>query len=225
MKTRFKMKLHSMLKSRGKMAFLKSLPPHAETLDVGCGNASPMKAKTLRPDIIYVGLDVGDYNQARPEEFADRYQVVEPTRFAEVIEGFEGRMDAVISSHNIEHCDEPERVLSAMLKALKPGGRLYISFPCEESVNFPRRAGTLNFYDDKTHHQVPVWSLVCSSIQSAKFRIEFSSKRYRPFLLTCFGLLLEPVCALSRRSTMATWALYGFESVIWASLPHSKRIK
>jgi len=207
------------------MAFLKSLPPHAETLDVGCGNASPMKAKMLRPDIKYVGLDIGDYNQSRPEQFADRYQVVEPARFAETIEEFEGRMDAVISSHNLEHCDEPERVLSAMLKALKPGGRLYISFPCEESVNFPRRAGTLNFNDDKTHHKVPVWSQVCTRIQSAKFRIEFSSKRYRPSLLTCLGLLLEPVCALSRRATMATWALYGFESVIWASRPQSERIK
>lgn len=214
-----------MLKSRGKMAFLMSLPPHAETLDVGCGNASPMKAKTLRPDIIYVGLDVGDYNQERPEQFADSYQVVEPTRFAKAIEAFEGRMDAVISSHNIEHCDEPERVLSAMLKALKPGGKLYISFPCEESVNFPRRAGTLNFYDDETHHKVPVWSLVCNTIRSAKFQIEFSSKRYRPLLLTCLGLLLEPVCALSRRATMATWALYGFESVIWASRPQSERNK
>lgn len=187
----------------------------------GAETASPMKAKTQRPDLRYIGLDVGTYNQVRPENFADRYIITEPSRFAAVIEEFEGRMDAVISSHNIEHCDEPERVLNAMLKAPKPGGRLYLAFPCEESVRFPRRRGTLNFYDDPTHSWLPRWADILRRVRDAGYRIEFSAKRYRPPLMTALGVLLEPSSALSRRSSTATWALYGFESIIWAVRPAS----
>jgi hypothetical protein len=41
---------------RGKIGFLTQLRPKAKILDVGCGNASPAKAKLTRPDIFYIGL-------------------------------------------------------------------------------------------------------------------------------------------------------------------------
>ena len=45
-------------------------------LDVGCGNNSPRIAKSIRPDIYYVGVDVGDYNQENGSiECADEYIV------------------------------------------------------------------------------------------------------------------------------------------------------
>jgi hypothetical protein len=43
--------------------FILQLPRGAKVLDVGCGNNSAQSTKKLRPDIYYVGLDVGDYNQ------------------------------------------------------------------------------------------------------------------------------------------------------------------
>ena len=64
--------LKRLLKRRGMFAFIDSLPPKSTVLDIGCGNNSPIRFKTHRPDCYYIGLDVGDYNQdAHSKNFAD----------------------------------------------------------------------------------------------------------------------------------------------------------
>jgi SAM-dependent methyltransferase len=209
-----------LLRRRGKAAFLQAVPENATILDTGCGTNSPVRAKEQRPDIHYIGLDVADYNHVSPpQDHADRYIVVLPQDYAAEIEKLRGQCDAIISSHNLEHCLEPERVLAAMCGALHGGGRLYLTFPCEESVAFPKRAGTLNFYDDPTHKQVPNYRNVLDILMGNGMRIDYSRKRHRPAILFLVGLLLEPISILTRRTMpgLSTWALYGFESVIWAS--------
>lgn len=215
--TRCRQELASWLRQRGKQAFLKSLPAGARVLDVGCGNNSPRDAKVLRPDIVYTGLDVGDYNQQDAIRYADRYVVVPPAEFASAIAAHAGTMDAIVSSHNLEHCDDPQAVLAAMAAALRPGGQLFLAFPCEASVGFPRRLGCLNFFDDATHQAVPRWDTVVQSLRSGGVTPVYATRRYRPMPLAAAGLLLEPVArALGRNLPAgATWALYGFESIIW----------
>ena len=222
---RWRYKLHArlahVLKRRGKAAFLGAVAPAGKVLDVGCGNDSPLRFKATRPDIHYIGLDIGDYNQsASPSLVADSYIVTSPERFATEIRSFSGQLEAVVSSHNLEHCNEPEAVLEAMVAALKAGGTLFIAFPCEESVHFPSRPhGCLNFHDDSTHRIPPDFRKVCALLESHGMRIDFASKRYRPKLLFALGLVLEPLGALLGRAMPAgsTWALYGFESIIWAT--------
>ena len=214
---RVKMPVRLWMRKWGKDAFLKSLPDHARLIDIGCGNSSPMKAKMLRSDLVYIGLDVGDYNQTSPKDFADQYLIVASSDFARAIGNFENQMDALISSHNIEYCDDPEAVLNQMLRTLKEGGRIYMSFPCEESTAFPKRRGTLNFFDDLTHYKLPQWDKILQSIQQAGFVIDFAAKRYRPLVLLLIGAILEPVSAISRVTVLGTWELYGFESIIWAT--------
>jgi SAM-dependent methyltransferase len=216
--TRLRHALVTWLRPRGKLAFLKSLPPGARVLDVGCGNNSPRDAKVLRPDLVYHGIDVGDYNQRDSVQYADAYTVVAPESFAEAVAANQGMMDAVVSSHNLEHCDDPAGVLRGMAAALRPDGLLYLAFPCEESLHFPRRRGTLNFRDDRTHNEVPTWQWVLDSLAAAGLAVEFRRKRYRPPMLAAIGLLFEPVGWATGRTDPvgATWALYGFESVIWA---------
>lgn len=215
--TRCRHEIASWLRRRGKQAFLKSLPPGARVLDVGCGNNSPRDTKVLRPDIVYTGLDVGDYNQQDAIRYADRYVVVPPAEFASAIAAHAGTMDAIVSSHNLEHCDDPQAVLAAMAAALRPGGQLFLAFPCEASVGFPRRLGCLNFFDDATHQAVPLWDTVVQSLRSGGVTPVYATRRYRPMPLAAAGLLLEPVArALGRNMPAgATWALYGFESIIW----------
>ena len=41
------------------------------------------------------------------------------------------------------------------MKKLEKNGLLYLSFPNESSIHFPRRIGTLNFFDDNTHAKQP----------------------------------------------------------------------
>jgi SAM-dependent methyltransferase len=209
------------LKKRGKEAFLMSLPGCARVLDVGCGNDSPWRYKSLRPDIHYIGIDVDNYFQsAAPDSVADSYILCSPEKFAPTLKEFSGQLDAVVSAHNLEHCNEPEAVLEALVDALKEGGSLFLSFPCEASVNFPSRPhGSLNFHDDSTHRVVPNFDRVRAYLESRGLRIDFVARRYRPGLLFAAGLVLEPLAVLLKRAMPAgsTWALYGFESILWAT--------
>jgi SAM-dependent methyltransferase len=197
------------------------IPANAKVMDVGCGNNSPEITKTLRPDIYYIGIDIGMYNQQNNVyDFANEMVITEPESFAQSIEQYANQIDCVISEHNLEHVNDMKGTLQAMLKSVNGGGVIYLAFPCEESVNFPKRKGTmtLNFYDDETHVNVIPYSTVLSILKEEGFKILFSSKRYRPFWLFGLGLILEPFSRLFNwvPPFNCTWAFYGFESKIIA---------
>ena len=200
----------------GKEAFLEQLNPDALILDVGCGNNSPAVTKRLLPRCRYVGLDIGDYNQDSPD-LADEYIITTPGNFAARIKAFDGRFDAVISSHNLEHCDDREGVLVAMLHALKPGGKLYLSCPSNDSQRFPSRVGSLNYHDDSTHKGCPPdFGMMVAAIVSSDCEIIYATSRYQPALRWLIGLFHEARSNLTRQVDTETWAFWGFESVIWA---------
>jgi predicted SAM-dependent methyltransferase len=207
-------------RSRGKDAFVLMLPPRVRLMDVGCGNDSPYRVKSLRPDLVYIGIDVQNYGHSKnPVEIADEYRIVTPANFALAIGSELSSVDAVLSSHNLEHCQSRNEVLSAMCGAIKPDGYLYLSFPSECTVNFPSRRGTLNYYDDDTHVNSPPSSdQVLKILQLNNMKVIFFKKKYRPILPFLLGILLEPFSfSLNRVAPFgSTWALYGFETVIWA---------
>ena len=105
-----------------------------------------------------------------------------------------------------------------MCHALKSGGRLYLCFPCEESVGFPSRKGTLRFSDDPTHSAPPAWHETLETVRQCGMKVIFQRKRYRPVVAFVLGFLLEPFSIVLKRGMplASTWALWGFESVIWA---------
>jgi SAM-dependent methyltransferase len=200
-----------------KSGFLKIINHNGKLLDAGCGNNSPYYIKTKYPDIVYTGIDVGDYNQTKPN-LADNYIVVKPEKFAEAIANIPELFDTVISSHNLEHCNDRDKTLDAMIKVLKPGGYLFLSFPTEESVNFPGpRKGTLNYYDDKTHRdKPPEYEKIISKLKTNNMEILFASKSYKPFLLFLIGFFLEWKSRKDKEVKTWTWAYWGFETIIWA---------
>lgn len=203
-----------------KIEFLRSCPTGSRVLDVGCGNNSPKIFKALRPDFYYIGIDVADYKQdTDPNSIADEYIISSVEDFNIHIESMAASFDAVVSSHNIEHCDDPDRTLAAMLAAVRPGGRIFLAFPCEASTRFPRRKGTLNFFDDPTHKRVPNYDAICAAIAAHGFSIDVAHKRYRPLVRAIKGLMAEPRGMLCGTRIPETWALYGFETIIWASRP------
>lgn len=203
---------------KGWRAFVGTVGSQARLLDVGCGNNSPYKVKTQRPDLHYIGLDVGDYNQTRPM-LADEYILAGPEDFPLAIERLAGTLDAIISSHNIEHCLDPGRVLTAMAAALRPGGQMYVSFPSEASATFPSRGGCLNFFDDPTHLELPRFDQVADHLRAGGCEIIVSERLYRPVALRAAGALLEPLSRRRGRIMLGTWAYYGFESILWARKP------
>ena len=69
---------------------------------MGCGNDSPARVKSLRPDLWYIGLDIlGDDNQTKPTNLANEYIITAPESFADRIRDFEAGVDAVVSAHNL----------------------------------------------------------------------------------------------------------------------------
>ena len=203
-----------------KARFLFSIENKSEIhlLDVGCGNNSPIRVKSILNKIYYVGIDVGNYNQSKEsqQKYADEYIIVNSSYFANKISTFNNLFDVVISSHNIEHCEEPQKVLLAMIKALKKDGRLFMSFPSEESLNFPSRNGTLNFYDDPTHRTLPNWNDIIDTLQSNGMQLTFAKKSYQPFFFKTIGKLNEHRSSKTKMILPGIWEYYGFESIIWA---------
>jgi SAM-dependent methyltransferase len=197
-------------------SFLKRCRPDSSILDVGCGNNSPYNIKSNFPGFTYTGIDIGDYNQTKPM-LADHYVLTTPEKFSASIGGFKGQFDIVVSSHNLEHCDDRAGTLQAMLDAVKAGGVIYMAFPCEQSVGFPRRKQTLNYYDDPTHKdKPPSFALVLDTLTSNGFVVEFQASQYKPFALNFIGLLQEPFARRKNTILQGTWAYYGFEAIIWA---------
>lgn len=208
------------LRSRRQLVLINRLPKFARILDVGCGNNSPRFTKHIRPDAYYIGLDVSDYNQMGGSiGVADQYLISTSSGFTDSIYANKGECDAVISSHNLEHCDDPIRVLESCCAALKSKGVLYLSFSCEISVKFPRRLGTLNFFNDQTHKSLPKFDDVIQILKDCGMGILYANRRYRPPLFALIGLILEPISVILRRVMPFgfTWAFYGFETIIWAN--------
>jgi len=204
------------LRPKGKADFLFHLKPSASILDVGCGNNSPFYIKSILPDSTYTGLDIGDYNQSLPN-VADRYILTTTEKFAAEIARFKNVFDAVICAHNLEHCDDRDQTFVAMLESLKPGGKMYLAFPCQQSVHFPKRRGSLNYFDDPSHvAEPPDYRRLIDELKARRFSILFATPNHQPRLLWLWGLLVEPCSAFRKRAFIGTWELYGFESIIWA---------
>ena len=202
--------------SRYKDTFVRNLRDGSKLLDVGCGNNSPFEIKSLKPGIHYTGIDIENYNQSKPN-LADSYIVCTPEYFHHELSKFNSFFDAIISAHNLEHVNYPDQTLMAMLKALKKGGVIFLSFPSEQSVNFPSRQGTLNYHDDSSHNnEPPVFSNIITLMLNNNFEILFSSKRYRPLYSWLRGFFNEFRSRKNKKIYSGTWAYYGFETIIWA---------
>jgi SAM-dependent methyltransferase len=208
--------LKKLLRPKGKLEFLSNLPATVSILDVGCGNNSPFLVKKILPNCSYTGIDIEDNKQGKLN-LADKYVLTNSENFSNEIDKMHEMFDAVLSSHNIEHCDKREETLIAMLMSLKVDGKLFLSFPSEESVNFPRRRGTLNYYDDSTHkYSPPKFQEILNLLSKFGFEISFAEKRYSPLPLKLVGAMFEPFSRITKRVWIGTWEYYGFESIIIA---------
>lgn len=199
-----------------KESFLKSLKSGSRILDLGCGNSSPKFTKNIIPSCYYIGIDVGDCNQDADNP-ADEYIIVPSDRFKVTTYGFVDSVDAVISTHNIEHCDDRYGVVDALAKSLKVGGKAYISFPCAESVGFPSRRGTLNYYDDGSHiGEPPDFGKIISILSQNGLSILYAASRFQPPIHWVLGLGNEDQSAQDGDLKDGTWCYWGFESLIVA---------
>ena len=117
-----------------------------------------------------------------------------------------------------------EKTLEAMLQALRIGGRIFLSFPCEQSVEFPKRGGTLNYYDDQTHKfSPPDFAKITGKFEQLGFQLDHAVKNYSPKIYWIIGLIQEPISKFRNKVMRGTWPYYGFESIIIATKTKSTR--
>ena len=212
---KFKVLVHLILRPMGKYRFINTYCKKNTILDIGCGK-SPNRIKTLFPESKYTGLDITSH-YLDSECLADNYVLTPVENFSSVLSSFEEKFDCVISSHNLEHCDDRILTLEKSAGAVKKGGFMYLSYPSEESINFPKgRIGTLNYFDDPTHKDLPpTMSEILPILEKKGFNVIYKNSSYKPLLLWILGLILEPFAAVKNKVLKGTLQFYGFETVIW----------
>jgi SAM-dependent methyltransferase len=205
------------LRPRGKLSFIfraKRLKK-IRILDVGCGNNSWIDFASLYPCCSYFGLDIQSYGTTNSG--FGKNVIIKREMFNKYLSEQAYSFDAIVCSHNLEHCDDYKLTFSLLKKALVSDGIIYISFPTKSSVDFPKRSGALNYYADETHiEHPPDFDYICKELSSDNFEILYSSRRYRPPLLFILGLFQEPISFLLNKNLRFTWGFYGFESILWA---------
>ncbi|MEO5967397.1 MAG: methyltransferase domain-containing protein, partial [Ferruginibacter sp.] len=143
----FVSKISFLTKSFGKQEF--------RLLDIGAGNHSATKIKSVFPLCEYHGVDMEkSYNNSEDDINAmHAFYELDLTKlnFSGIPNSY---FDGIWMVHVIEHLFNGDKVIENLLPKLKPGGFLYVEYPGQKSTKLPSMYGTLNFYDDSTHVRI-----------------------------------------------------------------------
>lgn len=127
-------KIRSWLEAKRLLSWCRVLPDDARIVDVGCGDGFHLKLlrehgnKGWRLE----GIDIDH----RAAEMAERLGIEVHLGTVETLELEENGYDFAFMVQTIEHVAQPEKVLSAILKILKPGGKLTIVTDNTDSIDF-----------------------------------------------------------------------------------------
>ena len=190
-------------------------------LDVGAGNHSASVAKRWFPNCHYAGIDRDRHYQNDAADFAamDEFFELDLTQldFARIPDS---SYDVLLLAHVIEHLENGDQVLRALVPKLRPGGMIYVEFPGPQSLHFPSKRGTLNFYDDDTHVRVFDANQVAGILRECGMEVVRAGTRRDPV-----GILFLPVLALRAKRKHGyvpggvLWDLFGFADQVLAVRP------
>jgi SAM-dependent methyltransferase len=187
-------------------------------LDIGAGNHSARKIKKHFPKVHYYGVDITrEYNNDEEDfRLMEGFYEKDLTQldFHDIPDGF---FDGIMMTHIIEHLHNGDEVVRALLPKLKKGGYIYIEFPSAESVNFPSKKDTLNFYDDPTHVRIYSAEEIGGLLQEEGFTVLKAGVR-RDWR----NILMMPVKMIHNKIKYGYvmgsvyWDWYGFAERVWA---------
>jgi SAM-dependent methyltransferase len=122
------------LEARRLLRYLGSVPSAARIIDVGCGDGFHLSLLTDfgRPSWTVEGVDVDH----RAVAAARRRGLTVHAGHVEELGLDAGAYDAALMIQTIEHVVDPPRVLSAIARLLKPGGRLIVVTDNTGSLDF-----------------------------------------------------------------------------------------
>lgn len=190
-------------------------------LDIGAGNHSASTTHRWFPSCRYSGVDRerGYHNDPRDFELMAEFFELDLTALDfSVIP--DGRYDAILLAHVIEHLTNGDEVLRRLVPKLKPGGILYAEFPGPQSLHMPSKKGTLNFHDDDTHVRVFTAAEVAAILRNSGLTILHARRRRDPLMM-----LLTPAHAIKAKLEHGFvpggvfWDLFGFADQVLAEKP------
>jgi SAM-dependent methyltransferase len=190
-------------------------------LDIGAGNHSATIVHRWFPNCRYSGVDRerGYENDARDFELMSEFFELDLTALDfSVIP--DGRYDAIMLAHVIEHLHNGDDVLRALVPKLKPGGIVYAEFPGPQSLHLPSKKGSLNFHDDPTHVRVFTAGEVAGVLRAEGLTILHARRRRDPLMI-----LLTPARAIKAKLEHGyvpggvLWDLFGFADEVLAEKP------
>lgn len=187
-------------------------------LDVGAGNHSATKAKTVFPDCEYYGLDISkDYNNTESDfKLMAGFYEVDLTKLDFVIipDNF---FDAITMVHVIEHLYNGDEVLKLLTTKLKSAGYIYLEYPGKKSTTLPSMFGTLNFKDDPTHVRLYSIEELANILESAGFKvIKKGTRRNIYFILAMPVRIVGALVRGKKLQGNIFWDILGFAEFVWA---------
>jgi len=186
-------------------------------LDIGAGNHSCSKYKSVFPNCEYHGVDLDKNYNNNEMDFSQMkaFYEMDLTKldFSAIPNNY---FDFIMMAHIIEHLYNGDKVIEHLIPKLKSGGYIYIEYPGIQSTKLPSMNGTLNFYDDDTH--VRIYSVAeVQSVLGNEFQILNSGiRRNLAFLIAMpFKIILNGI-QFKKPSGNMFWDLLGFAEYIFA---------
>ena len=208
-----------------RIAFLKTLKANARVLDVGAGEGSLQVFRgwlePLREDLrmyayslekgthfnAYLGYELGNWDKGPP--------------------AFSGmQFDGIVAAHFIEHLGDATTFIDWAAQRLAPGGRVYIEWPSQHSLELPKKDELAergidviisNFKDDNTHNRLPDRQAIVNRLEEAALLIDQQGVIKLPFfeeelLAHCATSGDDPVMKLAAFWSKTRWAQYVIAS-------------
>lgn len=186
-------------------------------LDVGSGNGSATKIKSLFNFCEYFGLDIDKTTNyvSRDFELMEKFYEMDLTKldFEEIPNAY---FDYINMAHVMEHLHNGDLVLQGLLQKLKPGGYFYIEYPGDRSLDLPSMNGTLNFYDDSTHVRIYSVSETEAIFLNNNCEVISSDTRKNWYCIAAIPFrLLHNLFTWKKPSGNTFWDLLGFAEYVF----------
>ncbi len=187
-------------------------------LDIGAGNHSATKAKTVFPNVEYHGVDMErDYNNSETDlKLMDAFYQMDLTKldFSAIPDNY---FDAVLMVHVMEHLYNGDEVVKGLLPKLKSGGYMYMEYPGEKSTRLPSMKGSLNFKDDPTHVRVYSVKELSKVFETNGCKVlKVGKRRNIWFILAMPFRIIKSWLNRKKLQGNIFWDLLGFAEFVWA---------
>ncbi len=186
-------------------------------LDVGAGNYSASKTKSVFPNCEYYGIDIIKEYSNTEEDFnlmTDFYELDLTKLEFDIIPN--AYFDGLLMTHVIEHLHNGDKVIEQLLPKLKQGGYLYVEYPGQKSTKLPSMTGTLNFYDDPTHVRIYSVKELASLFEKNNCTVlKKGTRRNIWFILAMPFLILSFLIRGKKITGNIFWDLLGFAEFLW----------